>query len=47
MRDAISGDPASAEAAVLALREEHLKDKEAWAAKRDREIAGVKEKRGG
>ena len=46
MRDAVSGDPASAEAAVLALREVHLKDKEAWAAKRDREIAGVKEKRG-
>jgi hypothetical protein len=46
MRDAVSGDPGSAEAAVLALREEHLRDKETWAAKRDREVAKVKEKRG-
>jgi hypothetical protein len=46
MRDAASGDPGSAEAAVLALREDHLRDKETWAAKRDREVAKVKEKRG-
>ena len=46
MRDAVSADPESAEATVLALREEHLRDKETWAAKRDREVAKVKEKRG-
>lgn len=46
MRKAASGDPASAEAAVQALLEEHRRDKEAWETKKDRGIAGVKGKKG-
>ena len=46
MRKAASGDPVSAEAAVQALLEEHRRDKEAWETKKDRGIAGVKEKKG-
>lgn len=45
IRKARAGDPAEAAAAIQALQEGFLKDKEAWEAKRNREIAKVKGER--
>jgi hypothetical protein len=46
VRKALSTDPGSAESLMEGLREEFLKDKEEWEAKKNRDIGKVREKEG-